>query len=141
MSSIIRKGSASIALHLSSMSSQLTPERGQELGHHLLKAHMFKQVAAFQQFQHRPGAPSTKNPHNKRSLFHGLLSSSTSNSSGSSGSGAMGGGFKDGGNGVSIAVDARDASEALVSHRNVFSPNVKVSRLLLLSGASPDQVT
>jgi hypothetical protein len=129
------------------MSSHLTPERGQELGHHLLKAHMFKQVAAFQQFQQqRPGgALGSKHPHNKRSLFHGLLSSSSaSNSSGSSGSGGglfnAAGGIKDGGNGATIAVDAKDASAALVSHRNVFSPNVKVSRLLLLSGASPDQV-
>jgi hypothetical protein len=38
-----------------------------------------------------------------------------------------------------IAMTSEDVSLALGSVRNVASPNVKVSRLLLLAGASPGE--
>ena len=40
-----------------------------------------------------------------------------------------------------IAQSSEDASLALGSVRNVASPNTKVSRLLLLAGASPDAIS
>jgi len=39
-----------------------------------------------------------------------------------------------------MSVSSQDASKALASPRNISFPNLKVSRLLLLAGASPDTV-
>ena len=40
-----------------------------------------------------------------------------------------------------LASSSRCVSSALCTLRNVYSPNVKVSRLLLLAGASPNFIT
>ena len=40
-----------------------------------------------------------------------------------------------------IALSSNDISISLATIRNVASPNVKVSRLLLLAGASPDHIS
>ena len=40
-----------------------------------------------------------------------------------------------------IALSSNDISLSLATIRNVASPNVKVSRLLLLAGASPDHIS
>ena len=42
---------------------------------------------------------------------------------------------------VWIALSSNDISLSLATIRNVASPNVKVSRLLLLAGASPDHIS
>jgi len=73
----------------------LDSEKTLELGHHILKAHLYKNVPL-------QGASA-------RDLQANWLAS------------------------VSSSV-----SSALCSMRNVYAPNVKVSRLLLLAGASPD---
>ena len=40
-----------------------------------------------------------------------------------------------------IALSSNDISLSLATIRNIASPNVKVSRLLLLAGASPDHIS
>lgn len=40
-----------------------------------------------------------------------------------------------------VAESSESVSAAVCHLRNVYSPNVKVSRLLLLAGASPDYIT
>ena len=40
-----------------------------------------------------------------------------------------------------IALSSNDISLSLATVRNIASPNVKVSRLLLLAGASPDHIS
>ena len=42
---------------------------------------------------------------------------------------------------VWISLSSNDISLSLATIRNVASPNVKVSRLLLLAGASPDHIS
>jgi hypothetical protein len=105
-------------MKLSQTETRLSPEKGQELGHHLLKAHLFKHMT---------------NLHHKSNGG----GSSLSGSNGSNGSETA---DEPIGPDPWIAMSASTASEALVCPRHVFNPNVKVSRLLLLSGGSPDQV-
>ncbi|KAG7190367.1 hypothetical protein KM043_006477 [Ampulex compressa] len=93
----LRLGHAAIAYRLSRLQAPLDGDKALELGHHILKAHVYRGVA--------PCWPS-------RDLQALWLASST-----------------------------ECVSSALCTLRNVYSPNVKVSRLLLLAGASPNHVT
>uniref|UniRef100_A0A1B6I3A2 RING-type domain-containing protein n=2 Tax=Homalodisca liturata TaxID=320908 RepID=A0A1B6I3A2_9HEMI len=94
----LRSGHAGIALRLSRLQVPLDAERTLELGHHILKAHLYKNM--------------TLHKNSSRDLqAHWIASVSA------------------------------DVSEALCSLRNIYSPNVKVSRLLLLSGANADHTT
>ncbi|XP_026815658.1 protein TANC2 isoform X3 [Rhopalosiphum maidis] len=94
----LRNGHLGIALRFSRLQAPLDSEKTLELGHHILKAHLYKNVS----LQPLDGASS-------RDLQANWLAS------------------------VSSSV-----SSALCSMRNTYAPNVKVSRLLLLAGASPD---
>ncbi|KAK2585872.1 hypothetical protein KPH14_010464 [Odynerus spinipes] len=93
----LRLGHAAIAFRLSRLQAPLDGDKALELGHHILKAHVYRGVA--------PCWPS-------RDLQAIWLASST-----------------------------ECVSSALCTLRNIYSPNVKVSRLLLLAGASPNHVT
>ncbi|XP_015600878.1 protein TANC1 isoform X2 [Cephus cinctus] len=93
----LRLGHAAIAFRLSRLQAPLDGDKILELGHHVLKAHVYRGVA--------PCWPS-------RDLQAVWLASST-----------------------------ECVSSALCTLRNIYSPNVKVSRLLLLAGASPDFIT
>lgn len=94
----LRAGHAGIALRLSRLQVPLDAEKTLELGHHVLKAHLYKNM--------------TLHKYSSRELqAHWIASVSA------------------------------DVSEALCALRNIYSPNVKVSRLLLLSGASADHIT
>ncbi|XP_021931745.1 protein TANC2 isoform X1 [Zootermopsis nevadensis] len=94
----LRSGHAGIALRLSRVQVPLDAEKTLELGHHILKAHVYKNM--------------TLHKYSSRDLqAHWVASSS------------------------------EDVSAALCMLRNIYSPNVKVSRLLLLAGASPNHVT
>merc|ERR1719225_1524543 len=88
-----REGHAAIALKLSRMSPEksLGPEQTLELGHHLLKANLFRS--------------------NAKDLQASWL-----------------------------AMASNDTTSALAHMKNIASPNVKVSRLLLLAGASPSDL-
>ena len=91
-----RTGHAAIALRMSRAESPLNPDKTLDLGHHILKAHIYKKATAIP-------------PRDLQALW--------------------------------VAQSSEDASLALGSVRNVASPNTKVSRLLLLSGASPDAIS
>ncbi|XP_014467333.1 PREDICTED: protein TANC1 isoform X3 [Dinoponera quadriceps] len=92
-----RLGHAAIAFRLSRLQAPLDGDKTLELGHHVLKAHVYRGVA--------PCLPS-------RDLQAIWLTSSS-----------------------------ECVSLALCMLRNIYSPNVKVSRLLLLAGASPNYIT
>uniref|UniRef100_A0A1I8Q3W4 RING-type domain-containing protein n=1 Tax=Stomoxys calcitrans TaxID=35570 RepID=A0A1I8Q3W4_STOCA len=88
-----REGHAAIAFRLSRLQAPLDPERTMELGHHMLKAHIYR---------------NNQGPQSPRDMQSYWVSTVTDN-----------------------------ISAALGSLRNVYSPNLKVSRLILLAGASP----
>ncbi|XP_037951151.1 protein TANC2, partial [Teleopsis dalmanni] len=88
-----RLGHAAIAFRLSRLQAPLDPEQTLELGHHMLKAHIYR------------NCQGGIIPRDVQSYW---MASVTDN-----------------------------ISAALGSLRNVYSPNVKVSRLVLLAGASP----
>ncbi|KAF0310719.1 Protein TANC2 [Amphibalanus amphitrite] len=92
-----RIGHASLALRLSRMEAPLDPQKTLEMGHHVLKAHLYKNVL-------REELPVAA-----RDL-----------------------------QAIWLANASADLSGALVSERNAYSPNVMVSNLLLVAGASPD---
>lgn len=92
-----RMGHAAIALRLSRLEAPLDADKTMELGHHILKAHLYKTCAG------------SLPPRDLQAVW--------------------------------VALSSDDVSASLGSLRNVFSPNIKVSRLLLLAGASPDHVT
>lgn len=92
----LRAGHAAIAFRLSRVQSPLDADKTLELGHHILKAHVYRNVQGI----------------SSRDLQATWVASSS-----------------------------MCTSSALCSLRNVYSPNVKVSRLLLLAGASPDHTT
>ncbi|GLH00293.1 Uncharacterized protein GBIM_06713 [Gryllus bimaculatus] len=94
----LRTGHAGIALRLSRVQAPLDAEKTLELGHHVLKAHLYKNM--------------TLHKYSSRDLQAHWVSMSSEN-----------------------------ISAALCSLRNVYSPNVKVSRLLLLAGASANYET
>ncbi|XP_050337219.1 protein TANC2 isoform X2 [Bactrocera neohumeralis] len=88
-----RLGHAAIAFRLSRMQAPLDPEQTMELGHHMLKAHIYRNCQGPQL------------PRDMQSFW--------------------------------VATVTDNISAALGSLRNVYSPNLKVSRLILLAGASP----
>ncbi|XP_076455894.1 uncharacterized protein LOC143290385 isoform X2 [Babylonia areolata] len=92
----LRLGHALMAFRLSRVNAPLPPDKTMELGHHILKAHIYKSVGRQRGYSSRD-----------MQAFWMCLSS-------------------------------HSLSQALVTHRNVFSPNVKVSRLVLLAGANPN---
>ncbi|XP_050678771.1 protein TANC2 isoform X2 [Leptidea sinapis] len=96
----LRAGHCAIAFRLSRVQSPLDPEKSMELGHHILKAHMYRNLGPAQLGL----CP--------RDLQATLVASSSAN-----------------------------VGEAIANLRNVYTPNVKVSRLMLLAGGSPNQVT
>ncbi|KAK8385498.1 hypothetical protein O3P69_016365 [Scylla paramamosain] len=91
-----RAGHANLALRMSRLEWPLDPEASLELGHHILKAHVYKNMAR--------GLPLS--PRDLQALW--------------------------------LAQSSHNVSQALACTRNLYSPNTKVSRLLLLAGASPD---
>ncbi|XP_065360918.1 protein TANC2 isoform X2 [Calliphora vicina] len=88
-----RLGHAAIAFRLSRLQAPLDAEQTLELGHHMLKAHIYR---------------NNQGPQSPRDMQSFWVSSVADN-----------------------------ISAALGSLRNVYSPNLKVSRLILLAGASP----
>ncbi|CAL1529136.1 unnamed protein product [Lymnaea stagnalis] len=96
----LRNGHALMAFRLSRVSAPLPSDKTIELGHHILKAHIYKTI-------------SRQLGYSSRDMQAYWMCLST-----------------------------HSLNTALVSHRNIFSPNVKVvSRLILLSGANPNTPT
>ncbi|GBP01139.1 Protein TANC2 [Eumeta japonica] len=96
----LRAGHCGIAFRLSRVQSPLDPEKTMELGHHILKAHMYRNLGPAQLGL----CP--------RDLQASLVATSSAN-----------------------------VGEAIANLRNIYTPNVKVSRLMLLAGGSPNQLT
>lgn len=94
----LRSGHSGIAFRLSRVQAPLDAEKTLELGHHILKAHVYRNMTF----------PTVSS----RDLQAYWVSESSEN-----------------------------VSAAICNLRNMYSPNVKVSRLLLLAGASPNYVT
>lgn len=94
----LRAGHSAIAFRLSRVQAPLDPEKTLELGHHVLKAHVYRNMS---------------------------LPSLTSRDL----------------QAFWVCESSEDVSAAVCNLRNMYSPNVKVSRLLLLSGASANYVT
>ncbi|XP_030372714.1 protein TANC2 isoform X2 [Scaptodrosophila lebanonensis] len=92
-----RIGHAAIAFRLSRLQAPLTAEQTLELGHHMLKAHIYRNCQA------------NLSPRDLQSFW--------------------------------LAGVADNISAALGALRNVYSPNLKVSRLVMLAGASPHHRT
>ncbi|XP_014240920.1 protein TANC2 isoform X2 [Cimex lectularius] len=94
----LRNGHAGIVFRLSRLEAPLDADKTLELGHHILKAHIYKNMTL-----HR-------NPSRDLQAHW-------------------------------VANMAADVSGAICSLRNIYSPNVMVSRLLLLAGADPNHLT
>ncbi|XP_052672765.1 protein TANC2-like isoform X4 [Crassostrea angulata] len=94
-----RLGHALMSFKLSRISAPLNPDKTIELGHHILKAHIYKNVSKQRGYSSR----------DMQAYW--------------------------------MALSSEGLNAALASHRNLFSPNVKVSRLILLSGANPNMRT
>ncbi|XP_078453991.1 protein TANC1-like isoform X1 [Lampetra planeri] len=94
-----RSGHALLAMALSRQGGTLSPEQTLELGHHILKAHIYKGLSK------RPGISS--------SVLQALW----------------------------VAHSTDGLSAALTSLRNLYTPNIKVSRLLILAGADVESGT
>ncbi|KAF7285187.1 hypothetical protein GWI33_011724 [Rhynchophorus ferrugineus] len=94
----LRSGHAGIAFRLSRVQAPMDAEKTLELGHHILKAHVYRNMSL-------PTLTS-------RDLQAFWVSQSSEN-----------------------------ISAAVCHIRNIYSPNVKVSRLLLLAGADPNYIT
>lgn len=90
----LRMGHAAIAFRLSRLHVPLDAEQSLEMGHHILKAHIYR------------NAPQHQSPRDLQSYW--------------------------------LSTVTTCLSAALCTLRNVYSPNMKVSRLLLLAGASPN---
>lgn len=93
----VRMGHTAIAFRLSRLQVPLDGEQALEMGHHILKAHIYR------------NPPQQCTPRDLQSYWLSTITTCVSSS--------------------------------LCTLRNVYSPNIKVSRLLLLAGASPDFVT
>jgi len=87
----IRLGHALLALKMSRSSAVLSAQQVMELGHHILKAHIYKSIGTSASRQQLSGAASSRD----LQAYWMCLSTDC-------------------------------LSDALVSHRNLFSPNVKV---------------
>lgn len=93
----LRTGHAALALRLCRLQVPLDAEQTLELGHHILKAHLYR------------NAPATQSPRDLQGFW--------------------------------VASVTECISSSLCTLRNVYSPNIRVSRLILLAGASPDHIT
>uniref|UniRef100_A0A6P4E000 Protein TANC2 isoform X4 n=1 Tax=Drosophila rhopaloa TaxID=1041015 RepID=A0A6P4E000_DRORH len=93
-----RLGHAAIAFRLSRLQAPLSPQLTLELGHHMLKAHLYGGTSL-----------TLLSPRDLQSYW--------------------------------LAGAADNISSSLGALRNVYSPNLKVSRLVLLAGASPNHRT
>ncbi|KAH8373403.1 hypothetical protein KR009_005961, partial [Drosophila setifemur] len=93
-----RLGHAAIAFRLSRLQAPLSPQLTLELGHHMLKAHLYG-----------GSSQALLSPRDLQSYW--------------------------------LAGAADNISSSLGALRNVYSPNLKVSRLVLLAGASPNHRT
>ncbi|XP_020801973.1 protein TANC2 isoform X4 [Drosophila serrata] len=93
-----RLGHAAIAFRLSRLQAPLSPQLTLELGHHMLKAHLYGGITQ-----------ALLSPRDLQSYW--------------------------------LAGAADNISSSLGALRNVYSPNLKVSRLVLLAGASPNHRT
>lgn len=91
-----RSGHANIAFRMSRLEGPLDADKTGELAHHILKAHIYKNINFQVNFTAR----------DMQALW--------------------------------VSLGSADVSSALCSFRNLYSPNVKASRLLLLSGANPN---
>ena len=89
-----RTGHAALALRMSRLESPVNDAGGLELCHHILKAHLYRNIST--------------------SVLSRDLQSSW------------------------ISLSSDEVSLSLAHQSNLYSPNINVSRLLLLSGASPD---
>ncbi|KAK4881567.1 hypothetical protein RN001_004886 [Aquatica leii] len=94
----LRSGHSGIAFRLSRVQAPLDPEKSLELGHHILKAHVY------------------------RNMNYPIISSRELQA-------------------FWVAESSENVSAAICNLRNIYSPNVKVSRLFLLAGASPNFIT
>ena len=92
----LRHGHALMAFKYSRVDAPLQSDKTIELGHHILKAHIYKNISKQRGYSSR----------DMQAYW--------------------------------MALSADNLNAALVCHRNLFSPNVKVSRLILLSGANPN---
>jgi len=90
----VRLGHALLALKMSRSETALSTQQVMELGHHILKAHIYKSIGTLASKQHLAGAASS------RDLQAYWLCLSTER-----------------------------LSDTLMSHRNLFAPNVKVCSL------------
>ncbi|XP_018334493.1 protein TANC2 isoform X3 [Agrilus planipennis] len=94
----LRAGHSGIAFRLSRAQAPLDPEKSLELGHHILKAHVYRNMTF----------PNTSS--RELQAFW-------------------------------VGESCDDVSSAIAHIRNIYNPNVKVSRLFLLAGATPNFVT
>ncbi|CAH1389527.1 unnamed protein product [Nezara viridula] len=94
----LRVGHAGIVFRLSRLQAPLDAEKTLELGHHILKAHIYKNMTL------------QRNPSRDLQAHW-------------------------------VATVSADVSVAVSCLRNIYSPNILVSRLLLLAGANPDHKT
>ncbi|XP_026743736.1 protein TANC2 isoform X3 [Trichoplusia ni] len=96
----LRAGHCGIAFRLSRVQAPLDSEKTMELGHHILKAHMYRNLGP---------AQLGLCPRDLQAMM--------------------------------VATSSSSVGEAIANLRNIYTPNVKVSRLMLLAGGSPNQVT
>ncbi|KAJ0183116.1 hypothetical protein K1T71_001092 [Dendrolimus kikuchii] len=96
----LRAGHCGIAFRLSRVQAPLDSEKSMELGHHILKAHMYRNLGP---------AQLGLCPRDLQAMM--------------------------------VATSSANVGEAIANLRNIYTPNVKVSRLMLLAGGSPNQVT
>ncbi|XP_052091022.1 protein TANC2-like [Mytilus californianus] len=92
----LRNGHALMAFKYSRVDAPLLSDKTIELGHHILKAHIYKNISKQRGYSSR----------DMQAYW--------------------------------MALSSDNLNAALACHRNLFSPNVKVSRLILLSGANPN---
>ncbi|XP_065582552.1 protein TANC2-like isoform X2 [Artemia franciscana] len=104
-----RIGDAAIAFRLSRLEAPLNQEKTLEVGHHILKGHVYRSLARGQGIYGMVGDKAGLYPRDLQAVW--------------------------------IAASSSDVSASIGSLRNLYSPNVKVTRLLLLSGGSPDHIT
>lgn len=122
-----RLGHAAIAFRLSRVEAPLDGDKVLELGHHVLKAHVYRNATPcwpsrdLQVSFYRTCGSKLMYQYDieefKQMLLYLCLQA------------------------IWLTLSSECISSALCMLRNIYSPNVKVSRLLLLAGASPNHVT
>ncbi|XP_026319302.1 protein TANC2 isoform X3 [Hyposmocoma kahamanoa] len=96
----LRAGHCGIAFRLSRVQAPLDSEKTMELGHHILKAHMYRNMGP---------AQLGLCPRDLQAMM--------------------------------VASSSASVGGSIANLRNIYTPNVKVSRLMLLAGGSPNQIT